>query len=162
MEGSLIRTLLEKDPFIKQHFAGIYSSDALPDSLGTDNRFIIINTSLASGGRKTATSAEVGHWTVLFSHKHISEYFDPLGSKAADLAWLLSPAIKISRGYEGTQILTTPVQSDSSTSCGHFVVYFAYGRLRLLDYSFKHVIKELFTSKTSANESRVLRFTSHL
>ena len=55
----------------------------------------------------------------------------------------------------------TPLQKDSTSSCGEFCLYFIINRLYNLDLSFEHFLSDFFTENQDINERRIHLFFDH-
>lgn len=139
------------DQPLKPYFDGVCSFDNIPSFLKVDH-FIICNT---------ADSASKGeHWFALYkSSLGVLECFDSLGVNEIKRKKLLH--LKI-RGVRQIKFNTTAVQSQDSTKCGHFCVFFIYQRLFNKDLCFCELMNSIYTLNTKLNEENVLKFLEEI
>jgi hypothetical protein len=121
MLGSEIEEYFRGKLLLKHHFRGIFSSDQVP--LLRQKTFAIINTDNALGDGK--------HWYVLLNFAGF-ECFDSLGISADQVKARL-PQLKACI-FNRTQL-----QSEKSSSCGWFAIYFASCRALNADLTFEEV-----------------------
>lgn len=148
MLSSEILHFFSKFTHLQKFFYGIFSSDLQPHFLKI-NYFMICNTS--------PSTSDSGHWYVIFRPSSDTiEYFDSLGVDQSK-ANKLKDHLKI-RNLKEIEYNETPVQSSSSTTCGHFCLFFILERLHNLDYSFDQLVNEIFSDNISLNERVVTEF----
>lgn len=151
MQSSDFLNYFEKFPFLKQHFNGIYSIDTLPTKLPIKH-FLICNTDFQKG--------EGIHWfcCVKTSSKFI-EVFDSLG-----LNEIKQEKLKEFCKFQPKTLHfnLNSFQSNSSSSCGQFCVYFIINRMFNLDLTFEELLNEIFTDDINQNEKTVIEFCKDL
>ena len=134
-------------PHLKRYFLGIFNVDTIRKNIPV-NHFLICNTDLSSGPGQ--------HWFVLFRYS-VSELecFDSLAVGADRQTFLRS--VKF-RGIRELHYNQSPVQLPTSTTCGHFCLFFIFERLHNLDFEFSEFLNELFTENLDQNELIVSEF----
>lgn len=142
--------ILEQFPNIKSHYAGCFSADTLPRGIETTH-FAICNTDVSTGSGI--------HWFVLYkSSSSKLEAFDSLSFTDTKILFLRQNC-KF-KGIKEIEFNETQFQSDTSTTCGKFVLYFIFMRLYNLDMSFKDLLNEIFVENQSINEQKIENFYS--
>ena len=129
MRASEFLTLLDHVPTVKNRLRKIVSIDQIPRTLKV-RHFLIINTDVSSKPGR--------HWFIILkvAAKHY-ELFDSLGSS--------NSYVRQHIPYSGIcQVNETPVQKQSSSSCGEFCLYFIIHRLFNLDLSFLYFLNDFF------------------
>lgn len=134
-------------PHLKRYFLGIFNVDTIRRNIPVNN-FLICNTDSSSGPGQ--------HWFVLFRYS-VSELecFDSLGVGDDRQTFLRS--VKF-RGIRELHYNQSPVQLPTSTTCGHFCLFFIFERLHNLDFEFSEFLNELFTENLDQNELIVSEF----
>ena len=134
-------------PHLKRYFLGIFNVDTIRRNIPVNN-FLICNTDSSSGPGQ--------HWFVLFRYS-VSELecFDSLGVGDDRQTFLRS--VKF-RGIRELHYNQSPVQLPTSTTCGHFCLFFIFQRLHNLDFEFSEFLNELFTENLDQNELIVSEF----
>ena len=147
MQGFELNKFLENYPILKPHYLGIFAIDTLPKFIKL-RQFLICNTDSSSGPGQ--------HWFVLFRYS-VSELecFDSLGVGDDRQTFLRS--VKF-RGIRELHYNQSPVQLPTSTTCGHFCLFFIFERLHNLDFEFSEFLNELFTENLDQNELIVSEF----
>jgi hypothetical protein len=148
MQGSEFYQYFEKFPNIKSHFDGIFSIDTLPKTIKY-RHFCICNTDLSSGLGE--------HWFCFVRNSNYEiESFDSLGFSKEKKEKLLSYC---SFNYVSEiKVNETQFQSQNSTACGLFTIYFLIERMHNLDLTFSELLEEIFDDDLLKNESIVKQF----
>ena len=150
LKGFEFANYFVKLPLVNKQFLNVVAIDEIPKSIPV-RHFLISNLSPAhlSGS----------HWIVIIRpEKNTLEIFNSLGGDTfKDIQNHLKFTCKL-------QIHSneTPFQSDSSSSCGYFCIFFAVNRMLNLDMSFEHLLEHLFTDNLEINETNVRRFCENL
>jgi hypothetical protein len=152
MNGQELRNIIDSVKSAKHFFEGIFSINTLPTNLNTPS-FIICNFD---------TNENPGtHWFCLFkTTKSNLECFDSLGLNEGKQD-LLKKYCKIGN-IKSLIYNETAVQSNSTTTCGKFVLYFAFHRLHNLDLDFTHLLNDIFTENIPSNENKVASFLNEI
>ena len=99
------------------------------------------------------------HWIVL--HRNLLgfyELFDSLGDKS-------NAFCEVQTHFKSKANLTcneNPLQSDKSSSCGEFVIFYIYHRYWDDDIPFNEFIQSNFTNSLETNEVKVKKFVEDL
>jgi len=148
MLASEFYEIFDHFPKVKERFSGCVSSDTIPKVLKL-NHFIICNTDLSTGEGK--------HWfTCIRVSKTEVECFDSLGFSTSKVDFL-----KNNCQFKSVKTLkfnSTPFQSDTSTKCGKFVLYFLFERLYNQDIEFRTLLEEIFQPNLDENDIKVENF----
>ncbi len=92
---------------------------------------------------------------VFKSSEEVTEVFDSLGTNVTYL--------KNNVSYKTLfEFNTTPVQTNNSSLCAHFCIYFIVNRLMNLDMEMKDVTNEIFVADCEKNEQVVSTFVKDL
>jgi hypothetical protein len=151
MQGNELLEYLAIFPSFQKHFKGLFPIDNLPKSLGY-RKFLISNTDVQEGDGK--------HWISFFqTNNNFIEVFDSLGIDN-NKKTLLSKYCN----FRQKQLVfnTTAFQDSSTSTCGHFVLYFCIERLFNLDLNFKDFLELIFEENVSKNEQLVAEFCSEI
>lgn len=149
MLSSQFQESLQCFPQTIKFFDGIFAADLIPHKL-RKNRFIICNTD---------TSDKPGsHWFCLIRFNESIECFDSLGVNEAKKTFLLSLPLCTQSNALELEFNCTQVQSNESSSCGEFVLYFLIQRLHNRDLEFNDLLNDIFDIDPSKNEMRVKSF----
>jgi hypothetical protein len=153
MQGFEITEYLNKFPYLKRHYRGIFSIDTLPKFLKI-RQFVICNTDISTGNGL--------HWFCLLrSSKTSIECFDSLGISSSKKT-ILEETCRF-RGIKELEYNETAFQSFESTSCGLFSVYFIINRLHNLDMTFDELLNDIFdVENKERNESLVHEFCDNI
>ena len=137
---------------LKSYFLGVYSADTIPKSIRR-HKFIVVNTS---------DSTEVGsHWYIIYRVDfNTLEIFDSLGIDTSKRIFLKENFNL--RGIKSIKFNTTSVQSNESSTCGHFCVFFIYQRLHNQDLTFHELLNETFEVDCDSNEKNVNNFMTKI
>lgn len=160
LQGSDFYLYLKKYPLIDSRCKGIYSIDKVPKCLKF-REFIICNTS--------PSSHPSGHWFAILQNSHFSEnlkikpknkfveIFDSGGvtDEKLELYKRYCPFWKI-------EFNKTQFQSNSTSSCGHFVLYYVINRMNNLDLEFEDFIETFFEENIETNEKIIFDFFFNL
>jgi hypothetical protein len=146
MQGADFHQYIEKFPILKKHFKGIFSIDTLPKRLNY-RQFLIANTDVQSGIGK--------HWIIFYRCSKICiELFDSL-SLNEDKKQLL---LKYCKFRQEIIFNETQFQSENSSSCGYFVIYFCIEQSFNLDLDFLTFLQFCFDENCEKNELKVTQF----
>lgn len=132
------------------HWLGVRPLDKIPRKF-PPKKFLIVNLS---------PSFHPGsHWIVLCRpHKDRMELFNSLGSQTIDdLKPHLNFTFKSKISFNNS-----PLQLDSSSSCGLYCIYFVIHRFLNLDQDFDEVLEDSFAPSLHENENKVSNFCQHL
>lgn len=148
MQSSELINCLKTFTSINKNFVGVYSINTIPKFL-KKNHFIIANTQ---------PNTEAGqHWfCIIKTGLKTYEYFDSLGVTSEKIERL--NFYKVFRPNCSVKFNETAFQTQNSSSCGLFVLYFIIQRLHNLDLSFLTVLEEIFKLDCQLNESIVKKF----
>jgi hypothetical protein len=150
MRGSEFQHYFEKIPIVNKQSLKITSIDEIPSEI-KEKHFVISNLS---------PSNEAGsHWiTLIRSEKDTLEIFNSLGMNSIDR---LQPYLKVTKKIN-VIFNEQPFQSNESTSCGFFCIYFIVNRILNLDMSFEHILEHIFSTDCQINENKVVNFCTKL
>ena len=133
MNSKELSDICKNDFLINKHFRGVYSIDNIPEPV--PNSFFIINLSKQN---------EYGtHWTLLFMSrpdKKIIYFICSLNTNPKKYKLLYSIILKT--GYR-LWTVDRQLQSNRTTSCGAFVIFFAW--LCSRSFSPPEIVKLFFT-----------------
>ena len=148
MNSKELTDSLKNFPHLLRNCDGIFSADTLPQKL-KKNHFIICNTDISSGPGK--------HWyCVVKLAQDTLELFDSLGIDEPKRAFIASHFRQ--RGIYKIKFNVTAVQSDLTSTCGRFVLYFLVNRFYNKDLHFTDFLNEFFVKSQSTNEDIVNKF----
>jgi hypothetical protein len=148
MQASEFEQYFEKYPFLKKHFLGIFAIDTLP-KLIKYRQFCICNTD------KSTESGQ--HWFCFVKNSNYElECFDSLGLTDKKKENLLKYCSF--RYVKELKYNETSFQSEDSTTCGLFTVYFLIERMHNLDLTFNELLEEIFDEDKLKNELKVENF----
>lgn len=148
MQASEILELIDKYPFLKTHFDGVYSLDQLPKKLSY-RHFIIVNfdTSDLPGSHWFVISRPLKHtYLEVFDSLTLSEF----KIKQLKIFW----RFKLTR-FECNE---TILQENDSDTCGYFCLYYVLNRCYNYDLDFQTFLSSYFSSIPSENEILVKEF----
>lgn len=141
MEAGQLRDIIARHRTLRDSVWGVYAKDNLPRPLRSGG--YILNSANASDGGE--------HWLALWVTSHGLEFFDSFAKPPA---------------YYGLRFTTVPtmlnvnqLQSDNSTTCGGFVLYFLFHRS--LGGTMESILSH-FNANTRVNDRRVIQFVSKL
>lgn len=143
MESSEFYSYLSQYPKALKLLAGICSIDTIPSKIKI-NHFIIVNSDLSQNSGI--------HWFCLYrASKCQIECFDSLGVCSQSKKQTLISACNVSQ-IESIKVNTTPIQMNSTNTCGKFCLMFILERLHNPDLSFDELLDTIFTNNPSDNE----------
>ena len=148
MNAEEIKKNIEAFKSAKPYFKGVFSINTLPTKLSTPS-FLVCNfdTDVNPGS----------HWFCLFKNtKTKLDCFYSLGLNSEKLE-LIQKYCKIEFATKIT-FNETQVQSNLTSTCGNFVLYFAFQRLHNLDLQFDELLNEIFEENIDNNEVKVANF----
>ena len=150
MKGFEFVNYFQKVPLVKQMFMNVFSIDQIPKVIPL-RHFLICNL---SESHKPGT-----HWIVFVkSDKETIEIFNSLGFNDLDsISSYFNFNNKLNIEYNQVQF-----QSDKTSSCGKFCIYFAVQRILNFDMSYEHLQELIFDTNTEINESTVAMFCNNL
>lgn len=152
MQGSDFAEYFEELPYFKTHFLGVFAFDQFPNL--KYRQCYIGNTDISSGPGE--------HWIGILQTKHNTiEIFDSLGFNEKKKL-LIQKRFENSKGIKYLDINQTQFQSNTSTSCGRFVIYYLVRRLFNLDLSFKQFLRLSFVKSVNQNEKIVEKYCKQL
>jgi len=132
----------------KKFLQGVYASDTIPRTVKV-NHFIICNTDVSSGTGQ--------HWYVVLKlHHRELECFDSLGIDANKKQFIREHFNL--KGIRKIKFNVTQLQSNLTSTCGKFVLYFIINRLYNSDLGFNEFLNEYFTQDLLQNETLVNSF----
>lgn len=121
MDTCQILNAVRQDELMYEHFLGVFPRDMIPKQSG--DSCLIANTD---------TSKEEGtHWVAMFKQDNICEFFDSYGRKPFKNKFL-----SINSSYNSVKL-----QSNYSTVCGEYCIYYLYHRSR--DYGLREIVFSL-------------------
>ena len=96
------------------------------------------------------------HWFCLIrTAEELIELFDSLGSTTE----FIKEKLNFKVIYEFN---STAVQTEKSTLCGQFCVFFVLNRLMNLDSHFEEIVNDLFEEQSEKNDTVVQEFVNNL
>ncbi|MDP2788492.1 MAG: hypothetical protein Q8O46_00360 [bacterium] len=150
MKGFEFVNYFDKVPHVKSMFINVFSIDQIPTIIPL-RKFLVCNLS--------ESKLPGSHWVVLVrSEKETLEIFNSLGFINLDL---IAPYLKF-RNKIKVHFNEDQFQSDNSTSCGKFCIYFAVQRILNLDMSFEHILELIFNLNKEINELTVTKFCENI
>ena len=142
MNTAQIHRALESNPITRSIFRGVYSSDTVP-VFATYPSGCVVNTDPAG---QPGT-----HWVALYQEKPgVMETFDSFGKDFSSYNINLPPCRLVTQCHQ--------LQSDISTVCGQFCMFFLLWRASGETYS--HIL-HLFTDHRIANDIMVCQYVNH-
>lgn len=142
MIGFDICRLLSHQSAVYQNLIGLFHINEIPEKIDY-HKFAIINYS--------------NHWFVV--HRNLLneiEVFDSLGKNS-------SASGKVKNHFNsGFATNSTQLQSDNSTLCGQFSIFYIVHRYFNHDVSFNDFLNQFFSSNKKRNEERVKKCISRL
>ena len=127
-------------------FGGVFASDTFLSCKRVRRKIYIVNTDTSDGPGK--------HWVAIFiTSRGRIEYFDPLGHRPPPVM-----AVFFRRGGRTYAYNSECVQSDISSSCGQFCIFYAI--LRSMNQPMNVIMK--YFKDISFNEKLVVTFVSNL
>lgn len=145
MYGKDIKKCIEKIPFLRENFDGLFKFENFAINI-QERHFVILNKDMIN---------HVGHWVLLLRiDSDTFEMFDSLGAEKKDIKALE----KLSSKH--VEVNGTRVQGHTSKNCGIYCLYTAFWRLTCLDQTFESVLSDIFTTNFEENEERIKYFFS--
>ena len=143
MNGSEIERALRSDRITGEKFVGVFASDSLPKDKEYPGAYIV----------NTDPSSKPGqHWIAFFlPEPGRIEVFDSFGKDPVTYSTDFAKWI----GKDHVQNSRKTLQSNSTTVCGNFCLFFIL--LRCYDVTFKD-IASILTSNTALNDKFVHKF----
>ena len=144
MIGYDICRLLSYETAVYKNLIGLFHINELPNKIDC-HKFAIINYS--------------NHWLVV--HKNLFnqiEVFDSLGINSPVSQKVIS-GLKSSRSFA---INSTQLQSDDSSLCGQFAIFYTVRRFYDDDINFSEFLNHYFSSDQRRNEQKVGKFIKKL
>ena len=151
MQSSDFNKYFDAVPIIKKHFIGVFSIDTLPRNIKF-RKFCICNTDFQSGNGK--------HWICFVkTSKNCIELFDSLGVDEERKQLITKFA-----QFNTQEIIfnETQFQSNTSSTCGLFVLYFLFERFFNLDITFENLLIDIFDTNQPKNEEKVIQFCEQI
>lgn len=153
MQGSEFAKYFENLPNFQSYFVGVFAIDKFPKRIKYRHCFIG-NTDVSTGPGE--------HWIAIFKSKPDTlEIFDSLGIGAKKKRLYLKYLQKV-KGITYIDINKTRFQSDTSSSCGKFVIYYLIRRLYNPDLSYKQFLRISFKKPWDLNENLVQKYCNDL
>lgn len=138
--------IIAHDDVMSKVVLGVYAADMLPISNSVKNVGLIANIDESSSPGQ--------HWIVLFiPHRGMPEFFDPLGYKPSFYLPHFENFL-VNRGPR-YKYNTQKIQSDDSSNCGLFCIYFLY--LRSRDVTFQNILNT-FSIHNNENDNKIITF----
>ena len=153
MNSNLLYNCLASDVLIRPWIRGIYAIDMLPCKVMTRPALYIINSDLSNSPGQ--------HWFTVFFPETDSgvekcEFMDSLGRHPSFYRNYLLEFIK--RNSDVIIINGRCLQSDTSSVCGHYALYFSYFRCR--NVCMECILsKDHFALDPNVNDLNVYNFT---
>ena len=136
--------IISCDDAMSRMVLGVYAANSLPTSNFSKRVGLIANTDEATSPGK--------HWVSLFiPAKGLPEFFDPLAYKPTHIHSYFEDFL-VNRG-PAYKYNTQKVQSDSSSNCGLFCIYFLYMRSR--NIPFQDILRS-FSPNLDENDSKAI------
>lgn len=146
MNTSQLTTVLQRDPFTRALFRGVFPSDQLPSQVPHYPSVFIANVD--------ALGKPGSHWCAFyFTSKHDGEFFDSYGQPPQDFSPMFYRFLE--NNTRTWTFNTQCLQSIDSMVCGHYCLYYALNRCR--KRSMKAIVSR-FTNNTRLNDQWVKRF----
>ena len=133
---------IEQDVF--PSFKGIFAIDTIPRQL-KPHTFIIVN--------KDKISSSGSHWFACCYFNHQLQIFDSLGVDQE----FINKNFNVWKHHD-FYFNRTPLQPETSDSCGQFVIYFCLCRVLNPDITFENLLSTIFTSELNKNEEIVQNY----
>lgn len=141
-----LENIISQEPIMSKFVLGVYAADMLPISIFSRNVGLIANTDEASYSGK--------HWIAIFiPDSGNPEFFDPLGYGPNHYISHFENFL-VNRGPD-YRYNAQKIQSDTSSNCGLFCIFFLYLRSRTVPFQ---DIVESFSNQPSKNDVKVLNF----
>jgi len=142
MNNEEIEKALRSDPAVDKTFIGVFSADTLPIPKEFPGGYIANTEPSHMSGQ---------HWVAFYCNDNTVECWDSFGRNPAEYSEHL--ATWINDEYKIVQIES--VQSDDSTVCGQYCMFFIL--LRAYNFSYEDIMSA-FTSDTVINDKFVCKF----
>lgn len=141
-----LKYIISLDNTMSRAVRGVYASDMLPIYNFSRNIGLIANTD--------ESSAPGQHWIAIFiPSEGLPEFFDPLAYDPTHYLTHFEDFL-VNRGPT-YKYNTQKIQSDTSSNCGLFCIYFLYFRSR--NVSFKDILKS-FSLRLNENDNKLITF----
>lgn len=112
------------------------------------------NFYLVISSDRSSASEPGKHWFIILkTGKGSYELFDSLGTSRT----FVTEKVRLPGQFKFN---TTPLQADSSSTCGQFCVYYIVHRLHNLDLCYVDFLNDFFCELPSINETRITNFWS--
>ncbi len=142
MNSQEISRVLSENRITQNVFQGVYAADTLPAKFEKLPAAVVINTDPAKDSGQ--------HWVSLFQDIiGPAEFFDSFGN-TPDFYSIQLPFLQ-----NGFVVQDLKIQSDLSTVCGQYCMFFIYHKC--LGRSFSDIVK-LFSTNKMANDHMVCEF----
>lgn len=146
MNADEIASALRSNDVTGTIFCGVYAADSVPITFAVLPASCVVNTD--------PTDEPGQHWIALFQcQAGVLEYFDSYGKDPAYHQLHLLPLITENRLVKQDYKL----QSDLTTVCGQYAMFFIYNRC--IGKSYSDILK-LFSRDVYANDKMVRRFVN--
>jgi hypothetical protein len=149
MEGTEFINYLAKIPVLLPYFKGVFSIDVMPQNL-KNKCFFVSNLS--------PHNSPGTHWIAFLCINNCLEIFCSLGNTWDLIVPYLKFRKKITIYYN-----ETPFQSETSTKCGKYVIYYLIERHFNINMSLHDLLEDLFvTDDINKNDAIVEDFCNNL
>jgi hypothetical protein len=150
IRGYEFETYFKEIPIVNNLYLSVFSIDKIPKSI-KEKHFFICNLS--------PSESPGSHWIVVVrSEKDTLEIFNSLGVENIDN---LKPNFRFRNHFNFT-FNEQRFQSNQSTSCGLFCIYFIIHRILNFDMCFEHILEDIFNVDPQINENLVINFCDKL
>jgi hypothetical protein len=139
-DSNQLSTILKKIRVSNSTFEGIFARDTLPKNINSFPTYLIVNTDLSSGQGE--------HWvSILYFSNDVVEFFDSFG---------FPPHVYNIPLVHCSLFNSKRLQSDNSTVCGQYCVYYLYYRLR--GHTLASIISSFSINNFYWNDKQVAKF----
>ena len=150
MNTSQLQCIISCDPVLRERVLGVFAADQLPTAVPYIPCGFIANTDIKS---QSGT-----HWLAFFIENNTVDCFDSYGQhpgvyNALFSAWMQNQSLNV-------RVNQTRLQSDTSSVCGLYCVYFL--RQRLLGHSMKCIIERFNVTDFEANDRYIFDMFSDI
>lgn len=144
MQTSDFNVFVDKFPFLKDHFLGVFALNTIPTRMKAKSCLIF---------NLDKSNEEGSHWLALIhTKKNYYELFDSLGVKIEQIR----PFLKFSKPI---LLYNTGVfQSSSTSTCGLYSLYYIVHRMMNINEDYEEMLQEMFSINIIENEQKVFSF----
>jgi len=141
-----LENIISHDDSMAHVVSGVYAADMLPIANFSQNMGLIANTD--------ESSLPGQHWIAMFIPRHgMPEFFDPLAYSPTHYLTHFEDFL-VNRG-PSYKYNAQKIQSDASSNCGLFCIYFLYFRSRNVPYN---TIINSFSLHLNDNDDKIVTF----